>query len=102
VSMARALRGCVCVVAPAPPPPSALVVPLRDHVCSPPWGSGRGGVEVPLAPRRAALALRRGRPLTPPPPTRSSFPWLVPFALVVPLAPRSRSVVTVAEKEWQM
>jgi hypothetical protein len=29
VSMARALRGCVCVVAPAPPPPpSALVVPL--------------------------------------------------------------------------
>jgi hypothetical protein len=36
-----------------------------------------------------ALAMRRGRPLAPPP------------ALVVPLAPRSRSVAAVADEEWQ-
>jgi hypothetical protein len=65
-----------------PPPPLRSLFPWwrRDHVYLPPWGSGRGGVDVPLAPRRAALALRRGRPLAPPPNT-----------LVVPLACPLRS-----------
>ena len=104
--MARASTECVCVVAreaPSPPPLRSLFPWWRrDRVCSPLWGSGRGGVDVFLAPRRAALALRRKRPIHHPPPPRLSFPWLFPSALVVPLAARSRLVVNVSEEEWQM
>jgi hypothetical protein len=71
------------------PPPLRSLFPWwhRDRICSPLWGSGIGGVDVFLAPRRAALALRRERPL-PPPPVRSSFPWLSPFGLVASQAAR--------------
>ena len=106
VSMARMSMGCVCVVAraaPRPPPPLCSLFPwwCRDHICLPPWGSSRGSVDALLAPRRAALALRRGRPLTPLP-MRMSFPWLAPSALVISLTPQSCSVVTAVEEEWQM
>ena len=90
--MARASTGGVSrVAARAPhPPPLRLSFPWWRHdlVCSPPWGSGRGGVDVLLAPRRAALALRRGWPLAPPPPrTRSSFPWRC-YRVRLPPTPR--------------
>ena len=61
---------------PALPPPLGSSFPWwrRDRVCLPPLGSGRGGVDVLLAPRRAALALRCGRPLPPPPPRARRSP----------------------------
>ena len=56
VFMARALMGCICVVAqvaPHSPSPLCLSFPWwrRDHVCLPLWGSGRGGVDVFLTSR---------------------------------------------------
>ena len=71
----------------SPPSPFCLSFPWwhLDRVCLPLWGSGRGGVDVFLAPQRAGLALRHERPLPPPPPKarhspgfpppRSTSPW---------------------------
>ena len=77
----------LCCGAGGPPPPPPLCLPFpwwcRDHVCSPLWGSGRGDVDVFLAPRRAALALRREQPL-PPPPRACCSPGFPPLCLLSP------------------
>jgi hypothetical protein len=76
---------CCGTGGPPTPPPLCLLFPWwrHDHVC-PPWGSGRGGVNVLLAPRRAALALRHGRPLAPPPQRACRSPDLPPPCLLSP------------------
>jgi hypothetical protein len=91
---------------PALPPPLGSSFPWwrRDRVCLPPLGSGRGGVDVLLAPRRAALALRCGRPLTPPPRA-----LVDPLALILrsiaadtaSMARASHLVAAIAKEEWQ-
>ena len=98
--MARALTGGIGVAAwAAPCPPPALVVPLAPRLRSVvavaeetalmarASTGGVGCVARWPTRRQVASALQRGRLLAPPP------------ALVVPLAPRLRSVVAVAEEE---
>ena len=111
-SMARASTGGVSRVAawaPLPPPPCARRSPGGAVIayvrCRWEVAEAVSMSSVLLTHRRAALALRRGRPLAPLPPRALVFPLALLSRSIAAdtgsMAPVSRLVAAVAKEDWQ-
>ena len=109
--MARASTECVCVVAREAhsPPPCARCSPGGAVIayvrCRWEVAEAVSMSSVLLTHRRAALALRRGRPLAPLPPRALVFPLALLSRSIAAdtgsMAPVSRLFAAVAKEEWQ-